>query len=106
MDTEGKLLQLIQELRGDIARVSEKQDEMNADIKQIKEAVYNPDSGLYARMRDLEQWKDTYSKVSWAVAATLLALVTASIYNVLIGSLTNRSKQIIINYIPRRENES
>jgi hypothetical protein len=85
MDTEGKLLQLIQELRGDIARVSEKQDEMNADIKQIKEAVYNPDSGLYARMRDLEQWKDTYSKVSWAVAATLLALVTASIYNVLIG---------------------
>ena len=85
MDTEGKLLQLIQELRGDIARVSEKQDEMNADIKQIKEAVYNPDSGLYARMRDLEQWKDTYSKVSWAVAATLLALVTASIYNVIIG---------------------
>tara|TARA_R110000751_G_scaffold109443_1_gene206660 strand:+ start:279 stop:539 length:261 start_codon:yes stop_codon:yes gene_type:complete len=85
MDTEGQLLQLIQELRGDIARVSEKQDEMNADIKQIKEAVYNPDSGLYARMRDLEQWKDTYSKVSWAVAATLLALTTASIYNVLIG---------------------
>ena len=85
MDTEGQLLQLIQELRGDIARVSEKQDEMNADIKQIKEAVYNPDSGLYARMRDLEQWKDTYSKVSWAVAATLLALITASFYNVLIG---------------------
>jgi hypothetical protein len=85
MDTEGQLLQLIQELRGDIARISEKQDEMNADIKQIKEAVYNPDSGLYARMRDLEQWKDTYSKVSWAVAATLLALVTASFYNVIVG---------------------
>jgi len=58
---------------------------MNADIKQIKEAVYNPDSGLYARMRDLEQWKQTYSKVSWAVAATLLALITASFYNVLVG---------------------
>jgi hypothetical protein len=85
MDTEGQLLQLIQELRGDIARISEKQDEMNADIKQIKEAVYNPDSGLYARMRDLEQWKDTYSKVSWAVAATLLALITASFYNVIVG---------------------
>jgi len=85
MDAEGQLLQLIQELRGDIARISEKQDEMNADIKQIKEAVYNPDSGLYARMRDLEQWKQTYSKVSWAVAATLLALITASFYNVLVG---------------------
>ena len=65
--------------------VQDKQELMSDDISKIKEAVYNPDSGLYARMRDLEQWKDTYSKVSWAVAATLLALVTASIYNVLIG---------------------
>tara|TARA_R110000751_G_scaffold50420_1_gene111442 strand:+ start:1107 stop:1367 length:261 start_codon:yes stop_codon:yes gene_type:complete len=85
MDTEGQLLQLIQELRGDIARISDKQDEMNADIKQIKEAVYNPDSGLYARLRDLEQWKETYSKVSWGVMTTLLALVTATVYKMLIG---------------------
>ena len=85
MDTEGQLLQLIQELRGDIARISDKQDEMNADIKQIKEAVYNPDSGLYARLRDLEQWKETYSKVSWGVMTTLLALVTATVYKMIIG---------------------
>ena len=58
---------------------------MNADIKQIKEAVYNPDSGLYARLRDLEQWKETYSKVSWGVMTTLLALVTATVYKMLIG---------------------
>ena len=86
MDTEGQLLQLIQELRGDIARISDKQDEMNADIKQIKEAVYNPDSGLYARLRDLEQWKETYSKVSWGVMTTLLALVTATVYKMIIGA--------------------
>ena len=85
MDTEGQLLQLIQELKNDIARISDKQDEMNADIKQIKEAVYNPDSGLYARLRDLEQWKETYSKVSWGVMTTLLALVTATVYKMLIG---------------------
>ena len=36
MDAEGQLLQLIQELRGDIARISEKQDEMNADIKEMQ----------------------------------------------------------------------
>jgi hypothetical protein len=86
MDTEGQLLQLIQELKNDIARISDKQDEMNADIKQIKEAVYNPDSGLYARLRDLEQWKETYSKVSWGVMTTLLALVTATVYKMLIGA--------------------
>lgn len=86
MDTEGQLLQLIQELKNDIARISDKQDEMNADIKQIKEAVYNPDSGLYARLRDLEQWKETYSKVSWGVMTTLLALVTATVYKMIIGT--------------------
>tara|TARA_R110000787_G_scaffold152160_2_gene265951 strand:+ start:547 stop:807 length:261 start_codon:yes stop_codon:yes gene_type:complete len=86
MDTEGQLLQLIQELKNDIARISDKQDEMNADIKQIKEAVYNPDSGLYARLRDLEQWKETYSKVSWGVMTTLLALVTATVYKMIIGA--------------------
>tara|TARA_R110002153_G_scaffold260086_1_gene419953 strand:+ start:1416 stop:1676 length:261 start_codon:yes stop_codon:yes gene_type:complete len=86
MDTEGQLLQLIQELKNDIARISDKQDEMNADIKQIKEAVYNPDSGLYARLRDLEQWKETYSKISWGVMTTLLALVTATVYKMIIGA--------------------
>jgi peptidoglycan hydrolase CwlO-like protein len=85
METEAQLLQLIQELKNDIARLSDKMDEVNADIKQIKEAVYNPDSGLYARLRALEQWKETYSKVSWAVVGTMLALLTASIYNVIIG---------------------
>jgi peptidoglycan hydrolase CwlO-like protein len=85
METEPQLLQLIQELKNDIARLSDKMDEVNADIKQIKEAVYNPDSGLYARLRALEQWKETYSKVSWAVVGTMLALLTASLYNMIIG---------------------
>ena len=84
MDTNAHLISLIQELRGDLQRMSEKQDEMNADIKQIKEAVYNPDSGLYARLRDLEQWKETYSKVTWGVLTTVLGLVTATIYKMII----------------------
>ena len=84
MDTNAHLISLIQELRGDLQRMSEKQDEMNADIKQIKEAVYNPDSGLYARLRDLEQWKETYSKVTWGVLTTLMGLVTATIYKMII----------------------
>ena len=62
MDTHAHIIALIQELRGDLQRIAEKQDEMNEDVKKIKEAVYNPDSGLYARLRDLEQWKETYSK--------------------------------------------
>jgi predicted nucleic acid-binding Zn-ribbon protein len=86
MSTETELIALIQELKNAVERLSEKQDEMNADIKQIKEAVYNPDSGLYARLRDLEQWKETYSKVTWGVLTTLMGLVTATIYKMIIGA--------------------
>ena len=34
-----------------IEAVKEKQEEMSEDVSKIKEAVYNPDEGLYARIR-------------------------------------------------------
>ena len=62
------------------------QERMCDDISKIKEAVYNPDSGLYARLRSLEQWKETYSKVTWAVISSVIVLVTATVYQMLIGA--------------------
>jgi len=46
--------------------------------------VYDPNEGLYARLRDLEQWKETTSKVMWMVITTVVGLVTATIYNLII----------------------
>ena len=86
MDTNAHLISLIQELRGDLQRMTDKQAEMFNDIKQIKEAVYNPDSGLYARLRSLEQWKETYSKVTWLMTSALIVLVTGTIYQMVIGA--------------------
>lgn len=57
------LTQAIMELKGQIERMSERQEEMVEDVKKIKEAVYNPDEGLYARLRAIEQWKQNQSKV-------------------------------------------
>ena len=37
--------------------VKKQQDEISQDISKIKEAVFNPDEGLYARLRNLEQLK-------------------------------------------------
>ena len=86
MSTTTELISLIQDLKAQLERVSEKQDEMIDDIKHIKEAVYNPDSGLYARLRALEQWKETYSRVTWAMTSALIVLVTGTIYQMLIGA--------------------
>jgi len=79
------LERLIIELKSQIERMDERQEEMLDNIKTIKKAVYDPNEGLYARLRDLEQWKDTTSKVMWMVVTTVVGLVTATIYNLLIS---------------------
>ena len=80
------LTQAIMELKGQIERMSERQEEMVEDVKKIKEAVYNPDEGLYARLRALEQWKDNQSKVQWAVITTVIGLVAATVYKMIIST--------------------
>lgn len=74
------LTQAIFELKLQIEKMSERQDEMLEDVKKIKEAVYNPDSGIYARLRSLEMWKENQVKFQTPVILTLLGLVTATVY--------------------------
>ena len=66
MDEEKQLgIQLqLTELVTKIEVVLEKQDELMENMGKIKEAVYNPDQGLYARLkemdlrlREIENWK-------------------------------------------------
>ena len=54
-----------------------KQEEMSQDIAKIKEAVYNPDQGLYARLRELESWKQTSSRMIWTLFTTVVGLIGA-----------------------------
>ena len=56
--------------------VKDKQEEMASDIAKIKEAVYNPDEGLYARLRALEAWKNTSSKMIWTLFTSMVAMVS------------------------------
>ena len=79
------LIQAIMELKGSVERMSERQEEMVEDVKKIKEAVYNPDEGLYARLRALEQWKNNQAKVQWAIITTVIGLVAATVYKMLIS---------------------
>jgi len=57
-----------------IETVKEKQMEMGEDIVKIKEAVYNPDEGIYARIRELEAFKKQSSKLIWIIVTTLIGL--------------------------------
>ena len=75
-EINGKFDQMIQSFD----TVKEKQEEMAEDIGKIKEAVYNPDSGLYARLRELENWKQTSSRIIWMIVTALVSLTVATLY--------------------------
>ena len=79
-EINGKFDQMLQS----IDTVKEKQDEMAEDISKIKEAVYNPDSGLYARLRELENWKQTSSRIIWMVVTAVISLAVATVYKSII----------------------
>ena len=55
-----------------IEAVREHQQAMCADISKIKEAVYNPDTGLYARLRAVEEQVKNYSKFLWIILTMTL----------------------------------
>ena len=57
--------------------MQDKQEIMSEDIAKIKEAVYNPDQGLYARLRELETWKQTSSRMIWTLFTTVVGLIGA-----------------------------
>ena len=59
--------------------MNDKQQQMSEDIAKIKEAVYNPDQGLYARIRELEAWRRTSSRMIWTLFTTIIGLIGAFI---------------------------
>jgi len=75
----------LQRLVDAVEVVKERQEQMALDIGKIKEAVYNPDQGLYARLRALESWKDTSSRLTWIIVTTMTGLVAATFWNMLIN---------------------
>lgn len=66
-----------------IETVRDRQDEMIENVAKIKEAVYNPDEGLYARIRALESWRDTSSKVIWTLFTAVIGLSSALLIKIL-----------------------
>ena len=76
VEIDGKLDRLMDNLEV----MKESQEKIEDNIAKIKEAVYNPDQGLYARIRALETWKEQVSRVVWAVTTSVIGLTVAAIW--------------------------
>lgn len=55
--------------------IKEKQEEMTSIVNRVEKSLYEPDAGLYARVRDLEQWKKNQSKMMAMVGTATLSMV-------------------------------
>ena len=69
-ENNSDLLRKLDKLCLTIEAVKDKQEEVAEDVGKIKE-------GLYARLRALEAWKGTSSKMIWTLFTTVVGLVGA-----------------------------
>ena len=89
-DDERKLTVMLVEMSTKLEILLDKQEELADNISKIKEAVYNPDSGLFARLRDLdiriiqlETWKAANTRVMWLVGGSVAGLLVKTVWTVL-----------------------
>jgi|TARA_A100001011_G_scaffold394116_3_gene485734 hypothetical protein len=59
--------------------LKENQERMSNDISKIKEAVYNPDNGLYARLRLLEEDVKQKNKFLWLLLSMGVGAIATAI---------------------------
>ena len=89
-DDEKKLTVMLIEMSTKLETLLDKQEELADNISKIKEAVYNPDSGLFARLKELdiriiqlETWKAANTRVMWLVGGSVAGLLVKTAWTVL-----------------------
>ena len=77
------------EISGQLKRIEDgitdlktKNVDMANDITKIKEAIYGPDDGIYARLKALEAWKSTTTKIMWLLFTTFTTGTVAALFSV------------------------
>ena len=83
MELEQKFLLFEQKLLSGIDSIQDNQQEAVAAIVEIKEAIFDPDKGLFARVKDVENWKNTSSRLLWIITTSTVGLVLAQIFKVM-----------------------
>jgi hypothetical protein len=84
-ENDNHLVMMMTEMVTKMQVLLDKQDELGENIAKIKEAVYNPDEGLYARLSKLdarldtlESWKNDNTKILWIILTIGVGLVVST----------------------------
>jgi len=71
----------IDRMADNIEVVKQRCEEITVSMNSVKKAVYDPDQGLYARLRELEQWKENTSRILWVITTSVIGLATATVWH-------------------------
>ena len=89
-EEQQKLTIMMTEVAAKVQVLLDKQDELADNIAKIKEAVYHPDQGLYARLtrldarlEALESWKNNNAKLIWLIISVSTGLVMTTVWQTL-----------------------
>ena len=83
VDLEKKFLLFEQKLLSGIDSIQDNQKEAVVAIVQMKEAIFDPDKGLFARVKEVENWKQTSSKLLWIITTSTVGLVVAQLFKIM-----------------------
>ena len=73
----------VDRMMSSIDNLKEKQDDVAKDITKIKEAVYHPDDGIYARLKVIENWKENQTKATWIALTTVIGLAGKQLWDII-----------------------
>ena len=59
--------------------LKEKQEEVANIINKVEKSLYAPDEGIYARIRDLEQWMKSASRMMWMLMTVTVGMLASFI---------------------------
>tara|TARA_R110002020_G_scaffold73742_2_gene189144 strand:- start:9 stop:308 length:300 start_codon:yes stop_codon:yes gene_type:complete len=76
-----RITSLEEKLLSGLDIIHQNQALMSADVSKIKEAVYNPDVGLYARLRVVESDKKSNAKILWLILSMMVGSLGAYLVN-------------------------
>ena len=65
--------------------INDNQKKIGEDVLKIREAVYDPDAGLYARLRVVEEERKRATKFSWLVISVFIGSFGAYIMNLILN---------------------
>ena len=90
-DSTSQIIVALADLTNKIETLIDKQEELALNVSKIKEVVYNPDEGLYARLNkldirlfSLEEWKNNHTKLLWIVISIVAGLVMTTAWKAIL----------------------